>query len=143
MIRACVMGSPVSHSLSPKLHGFWLKQYKIDGEYTRREVTPENLKKELKILAEQGFAGCNLTLPLKECALALMDELDESSRVSGAVNTVVIHDGKMTGYNSDGFGFMESLKAQYPAWDGTNVVILGAGGAARGIAAALNKAGVK
>jgi shikimate dehydrogenase len=142
MIRACVMGYPVAHSLSPKLHGFWLKKYNIDGEYTRREVKPEGLKAALELLAEQGFAGCNLTLPLKEHALSLMDELDDSCRAAGAVNTVVIRAGRKTGYNSDGFGFMESLKAQYPGWDGARVVILGAGGAARGIIAALNEAAV-
>ncbi|MBI3441850.1 MAG: shikimate dehydrogenase [Proteobacteria bacterium] len=137
------MGCPVSHSLSPRLHGFWLQQYEIQGEYTRREMKPEQLRGALAELADRGFAGCNLTLPLKEPALDLMDKLDESCRVSGAVNTVVIHEGRTTGYNSDGFGFMESLNAQYPAWDGGCVVILGTGGAARGIIAALRKAGAK
>jgi shikimate dehydrogenase len=142
MIRACVMGYPVAHSLSPRLHGFWLKKYNIDGEYTRREVKPEQLEKALDMLAEEGFAGCNLTIPLKEHALALMDELDGSASAAGAVNTVVIRDGRKTGYNSDGFGFLESLKAQYPGWNGTRVVVLGTGGAARGIVAALNEAAV-
>ncbi|MCE9507692.1 MAG: shikimate dehydrogenase [Alphaproteobacteria bacterium] len=142
MIRACVMGYPVAHSLSPKLHGFWLKKYNIDGAYTRQEVKPEGLRAALERLAEQGFAGCNLTIPLKEHALALMDELDGSALAAGAVNTVVMRDGRKTGYNSDGFGFLESLKAQYPQWNGARVVILGAGGAARGIIAALNEAAV-
>jgi shikimate dehydrogenase len=141
MIRACVMGSPVAHSLSPKLHGFWLRKYKINGEYTLREVTPEQLKDTLDRLVAEGFAGGNLTIPLKEHALPLMDELDESCRVSGAVNTVVIRKGRKYGYNSDGFGFLESLKAQYPQWDGARVVILGTGGAARSIIAALKNAG--
>lgn len=143
MIRACVMGSPVSHSLSPRLHGFWLRQYKIDGEYTRQEVTLEQLKGSLEKLAAQGFSGCNLTLPLKEAALPMMDDLDESCTNAGAVNTVVIRNNKMTGYNSDGFGFLESLKAQQPAWDGTNIVIIGTGGAARGIIATLKNDGAK
>jgi len=143
MIRACVMGYPVAHSLSPKLHGFWLRKYGIDGEYTLKEVKPEQLKETLGMLVEQGFAGCNLTTPLKETALSLMDELDESCKAAGAVNTVVIRKGRKMGYNSDGFGFMESLKAQYPKWDGACVVILGAGGAARGIIAALGKAGAR
>jgi len=137
------MGYPVSHSLSPRLHGFWLKRHKIDGEYTRQEVMPEHLEAALDSLAERGFAGCNLTLPLKEAALPLMDELDESCIASGAVNTVVLRDNRRTGYNSDGFGFLESLRAQQPAWDGAKVVILGAGGAARGILSALNIAGAQ
>ena len=141
--NACVMGSPVSHSLSPKLHGFWLKQYNISGSYTAIEVKPEQLSTVLNNIAVRGFAGCNLTLPLKEHALALMDELDASSLAAGAVNTVIIRDGKKTGFNSDGFGFLESLNAQYPQWEKGHAVILGAGGAARGITAALKNAGVK
>ena len=136
-IRACVLGFPISHSLSPKLHSFWLKKYNINGTYTFMAVTPENLPQALDNLVERGFAGCNLTLPLKEIALSYMDEHDESCLMSGAVNTVVLRDGKKTGYNSDGFGFMESLKEQCPDWDGTRVVILGTGGAARGIIASL------
>ncbi|MFH1158150.1 MAG: shikimate dehydrogenase [Pseudomonadota bacterium] len=140
-IRACVLGFPVSHSLSPKLHGFWLKKYGINGAYTSMAVTPEHLPQALDTLMERGFAGCNMTLPLKEIALSSMDEHDESCLMSGAVNTVVFRGGKKTGYNSDGFGFMESLKAQHPGWDGARVVILGAGGAARGIIASLRGAG--
>src|SRR5665213_3328265 len=115
--QACVMGSPIAHSLSPKLHGFWLKKYGIPGSYTAVDVKPGQLSKVLDDFIARGFSGCNLTLPLKECAPALMDELDESSRVSGAVNTVVFRQGKKTGFNSDGFGFIESLNAQCPRWD--------------------------
>lgn len=142
-LKACVMGSPISHSLSPKLHGFWLKQYNISGSYTALDVKPEQLPGALDNLVSSGFAGCNLTLPLKEHALDLMEELDASSLAAGAVNTVVIRNGKKTGYNSDGFGFLESLKAQHPQWDKSHVVILGAGGAVRGIVAALKDAGVE
>lgn len=141
--RACVMGSPISHSLSPRLHGFWLRQYNIDGEYTAREVKPGGLAAALDDLAQKDFRGCNLTLPLKEEALALMDALDDSARDAGAVNTVVINNGKKTGYNSDGFGFAASLSAQHPQWKKDHVVLIGAGGAARGIAAALKRAGVQ
>ncbi len=142
-IRTCVLGFPISHSLSPKLHSFWIKKHAINGIYTSMAVTPENLPQALDTLVERGFAGCNLTLPLKEIALASMDEHDESCLMSGAVNTVVIRDGKKTGYNSDGFGFMESLKAQHPDWDDTCIVILGTGGAARGIIASLRGMGAK
>jgi len=135
--HACVMGWPVSHSLSPKLHGYWLKKYGIDGDYASMAVTPEKLKDALHLIRDRGYAGCNLTMPLKEMALSMMDAHDESCLMSGAANTVVINDGKITGYNSDGFGFMESLKSQHPAWDGARVVVLGTGGAARGIIASL------
>lgn len=141
--KACVMGWPVSHSLSPKLHGFWLEKYNVPGAYTAMAITPEALKEALKMLVDRGFAGCNLTLPLKEAALPLMDEHDESCLMSGAVNTVVIRDGKIHGFNSDGFGFVENLKAHNPGWQGGKVVILGTGGASRGVIASLRGAGAK
>lgn len=141
--RALVMGWPVSHSLSPLLHGWWLKRYNIDGIYTKMAVMCENLDEALRRLVDTGAAGCNLTLPLKECALSLMDEHDESCLMSGAVNTVVIRDGRKIGYNSDGFGFVESLKSQHPQWDGSRTVILGTGGASRGIIASLRASGAK
>jgi shikimate dehydrogenase len=137
MKRACVLGSPIAHSLSPKLHGYWLQQHNIAGEYTAEPCQEAELAALLGRLADQNYAGCNLTLPLKEKALALMDQLDDSAKITGAVNTVVFMGGKKTGYNSDGFGFMESLKMQRENWNGARVVILGAGGAARAIAAAL------
>ncbi len=141
--KACVLGSPVGHSLSPQLHNHWLKAYGIDGSYVAMETHAAALREVLSDLVRIGFAGCNLTLPLKETALAFMDALDESAKAAGAVNTVVIRDGKMTGYNSDGYGFAESLNAQAPAWNKRHAVIIGAGGAARGIAAALNGKGVE
>ncbi len=142
-LRAAVLGFPVSHSLSPVLHNHWLKTYGIDGTYSAMAVAPEALKTALNGLRERGFAGCNLTMPHKEAALPLMDDHDESCLMSGAINTVVIRDGKMIGYNSDGFGFVESLKAQAPQWSGGRVVILGTGGAARGIIASLRAKGAQ
>jgi shikimate dehydrogenase len=141
--RACVMGWPISHSLSPRLHGFWLEKYGISGAYGSMAITPEALKDALKMLVDRGYAGCNLTLPLKETALPLMDDHDESCLMSGAVNTVVIENGKLKGFNSDGFGFVENLKAHNPHWQGDRVVILGTGGASRGVIASLRAAGAK
>jgi shikimate dehydrogenase len=143
VMKACVLGWPISHSLSPKLHGHWLKRYDIPGSYSAMAVMPEQLKEALALLKDRGFRGCNLTMPLKEMALSLMDEHDESCLMSGAANTVVIENGKMKGYNSDGFGFVESLKAQVPGWNGDRTVIIGTGGAARGIIASLRAAGAK
>ena len=143
VLRAAVLGWPVSHSLSPKLHGWWLEKYKIDGVYSTLAVQPGNLRNAFDMLIARGFVGCNLTVPLKEEALSMMDDHDESCLMSGAVNTVVIKDGKLKGFNSDGFGFLESLKAQHPNWLGGRVVILGTGGAARGIIASLRGAGAK
>jgi shikimate dehydrogenase len=144
-MKACLLGAPISHALSPRLHRFWLKKHGIDGAYDAVECAAAELPKTLARLMEDGFAGCNLTLPLKEQALSLMDVLDDSARHVGAVNTVVFKDGKKIGYNSDGFGFIESLKAQRPGWKGDHqtAVILGAGGAARSVIAALKKEGIK
>ncbi len=141
--HACVLGWPVSHSLSPHLHGHWLKTYGIEGEYGAMAITPDNLPAAFQLLKDRGYRGCNLTMPLKEAALSLMDDHDESCLMSGAVNTVVIENGRLRGFNSDGFGFVESLKAQHPTWSGARVVILGTGGAARGIIASLRGAGAK
>ncbi len=141
--HACVLGWPVSHSLSPHLHGHWLKTYGIEGEYGAMAITPDNLPAAFQLLKDRGYRGCNLTMPLKEAALSLMDDHDESCLMSGAVNTVVIENGRLRGFNSDGFGFVESLKAQHSTWSGARVVVLGTGGAARGIIASLRGAGAK
>jgi shikimate dehydrogenase len=141
--RACVMGYPISHSLSPKLHGHWLKKYGIKGAYTTMSVAPDHLKDALALIKKRGFAGCNLTVPLKELAMPLINDHDESCLYSGAANTIVFENGTIRGFNSDGFGFMESLKTQLPKWNGDRVVILGTGGASRGIIVSLRAAGAK
>ena len=108
-LRAGVMGWPVSHSLSPRLHGYWLAELGIDGTYEALPVDAENFATELKSLAEKGFRGVNVTVPHKEAALAAVDEADGQARRIGAVNTVVVeHDGILSGSNTDGFGFAET-----------------------------------
>jgi shikimate dehydrogenase len=145
-IQAGVMGWPVSHSLSPRLHGFWLDELNIDGAYAALAVTPEDLEDSLRALPEQGFAGVNLTVPHKEAAVSIVDTLDTVAKHIGAVNTIVVGtDGALAGSNTDGYGFMENLKSGIPEWTATDItaVVLGAGGAARAIAAVLLDAGVK
>ena len=139
------MGWPVDHSLSPRVHGFWLKQYGIAGEYVRIPVAPENFAGQLKNLQANGFAGVNITVPHKEFALFGVDEAHPLARRIGAVNTVVVRDdGSLYGFNTDGFGFLENLKAGWSDFKPSNgpAVILGAGGAARAVVAALLDAGV-
>ena len=87
---AGVIGWPVAHSLSPKLHGYWLKKYGIDGKYEAWEVEPKDLAATLKILPKKGWQGCNLTIPHKETVLDLLDSLDEGAKAIGAVNTIVV-----------------------------------------------------
>ncbi len=137
------MGWPIKHSLSPTMHGYWFSKYGIDGKYTAEPVPAVKLRDALQTLIDNGYSGCNLTLPHKEEAMALMDMHDESCLQAGAVNTVVIKDGKLKGFDSDGFGFMENLKMQHAAWKGDRVVIIGTGGASRSIIASLRDAGAK
>ena len=145
MIRAGVMGWPVEHSRSPVLHRFWLRHYGIDGEYVLLPVRPDELESALRSLAERGFAGCNLTLPHKAAALPFLDEIELVARRVGAVNTVIVQPGgKLLGRNTDIAGFLAHLQETAPAWraDAGPAVVLGAGGAARAVVAALLGAGV-
>jgi shikimate dehydrogenase len=145
MKRAGVMGWPVAHSRSPLLHGFWLKQHGIDGEYVLLPVRPEELTAALRGLKPRGFAGCNLTIPHKAAALAIVDAVDAAAARIGAVNTVIVRpDGALEGRNTDAFGFRENLRAAQPGWRAAAgpAVVLGAGGAARAVVAALLDGGV-
>ena len=141
---AGVMGHPVAHSLSPRLHGYWLEYYGIDGAYLPLPVAPENLERALRALPIMGFSGCNLTIPHKEAALDICDRLDPLAERIGAVNTVLVEpDGSLLGSNSDAFGFIENLRQGMPAWHASAgpAVILGAGGAARALIVGLLEAG--
>lgn len=141
---AGVIGHPVGHSLSPGLHGHWLARYRLDAAYLPFDVAPGNLERALRGLAALGGRGCNITVPHKEAACRLMDELQPGAARIGAVNTVVIGpSGGLIGSNTDGFGFLENLRAGAPAWSASArpAVIIGAGGAARAIVAALGDAG--
>lgn len=145
MKRAGVMGWPLAHSRSPVLHGFWLKQYGIDGAYELLPVAPDGLAAALRALPAHGFAGCNLTIPHKEHALSIVNEVDATAARIGAVNTVIVKpDGRLEGRNTDAFGFIENLRTTLPDWraDAGPAVVLGAGGAARAIVAALLDQGV-
>ena len=142
---AGIMGWPVTHSRSPVLHGFWLEETGIDGAYLPLPVRPENIEQALRALPILGFKGCNLTIPHKQAALSVVDRVDPLARRIGAINTIIIgSDGSLAGRNTDAFGFRENLRDAAPDWDPTAgpAVILGAGGAARAIVAALADAGV-
>lgn len=142
---AGVMGWPVSHSLSPALHNRWLKRYGIDGAYVPLPVSPEHFPQALRLLAQMGFRGVNVTVPHKEAALHAVDRIDDQARRIGAVNTVVMgEDGSLIGRNTDGEGFLAALRARVPGAVPEGVcVLIGAGGAARAIAVALLDSGVE
>jgi shikimate dehydrogenase len=140
---AGVLGWPVSHSRSPRLHGTWLARHGIDGAYLPLPVHPDRFATAVRALVDLGFRGANVTIPHKEAAFAVCDTVDATARRAGAVNTLVFEDGRIIGSNTDGFGFVESVKAGAPSWSPSQgpAVLLGAGGAARAIAAALLDAG--
>jgi shikimate dehydrogenase len=135
MIKACVIGHPVSHSRSPLIHGYWLKLLGLEGRYEKRDIKPEDLATFLRQLPDSEFAGCNITLPHKESACAHIDVLDERARSIGAINTVYVRDGKTYATSTDGHGFAANINWHAPdfALNGINVVVLGAGGSAKAI----------
>ncbi len=143
--KAGVIGWPVAHSLSPALHQYWLQRYGVEGSYGHYPVAPNDLKHFIMALADNGFVGINATLPHKEHVAQLMDRLGPAAQAVGAANTVVVEaDGTLTGHSTDGFGFVANLRSAVPKLklDSAQAVILGAGGAAMSILAALKWAGV-
>ncbi len=140
-LLAGVIGWPVAHSRSPKLHGTWLARYGINGEYRLLPVQPADLAATLRRLPTEGFVGANVTIPHKEAALALCDVLHPSAERAAAVNTLEFSSGKIIGSNTDGIGFIANLRAHGIDPSRGPALILGAGGAARAIGAALQDAG--
>ena len=143
---AGVMGWPVAHSRSPKIHNFWLEKLGLPGAYVLLPVVPGTLNIALPGLAALGFRGCNITIPHKVDAIVLVDDVDANARRVGAVNTIVVQpDRSLRGMNTDGYGFVQSLLDASPAWraDAGPVTVLGAGGAARAVVLALADRGAK
>ena len=143
---ACLIGNPISHSLSPKLHNYLLQKYQIDGVYLPFHVKHgDDIAGVIKTFADLNFAGFNVTVPYKEKIIKHCHHVSQEAREIGAVNTVVIKDQKIYGDNSDGFGYLANLQHQFPNFEvkDKQVVILGAGGAARAIIHALAKGGAK
>jgi shikimate dehydrogenase len=136
------MGWPVGHSLSPRLHGFWLQSYGLKGSYDALAVTPEDLPAALRGLAANGFKGVNLTIPHKVAACGIVDELDGEARRIGAVNLVtVLEGGKLLGRNTDAYGFTQNLLSGGFKPAGGAALVLGAGGACRAVLVALQNMG--
>ena len=143
---AGVLGWPVSHSKSPRLHGYWLERHGIDGAYLPLPVAPENFAQAVRALVDLGFRGANVTVPHKEeaLALALADEADDNAKRIGAANTLVFRNGRIVASNTDGFGFLANLEQGAPGWQPeAPALVLGAGGAARAVIAALLDSGCR
>ncbi|MBM3519810.1 MAG: shikimate dehydrogenase [Alphaproteobacteria bacterium] len=143
MIKAFVAGWPIAHSRSPLIHSYWLKQHGIAGSYERVAVPPEDIPGFIEGLPASGFAGGNVTLPHKEMAFRLAIPGDDTARRLAAVNTLYLKNGAVYGINTDPEGFLANLRATVPGWSlrGERAVVLGAGGAAISIVAALAEAG--
>lgn len=144
-LRAAVIGWPIEHSKSPIIHGHWLDTYGIDGTYEKIAVEPDSLAQSFQEFVNAGYRGWNVTLPHKEDTYTLMDHLDETAQRMKAVNTVVVgENGALTGYNTDGYGFITNLMKTCPEWhaEDTVALVLGAGGAARAAVDALVQKGV-
>src|SRR6185503_5515093 len=145
-LLACVMGWPIAHSRSPLLHNYWFKRHGVAGTYVPVAVKPENLGAALRGLHPLGFAGCNLTIPLKQDAMTIVDDVDAVARRIGAISCVIVRpDGSLAGTNNDWFGFVHNLKQEQPGWraDAGPAVVLGAGGGSRAVCYGLMQAGAK
>lgn len=142
--KASVIGFPVKHSRSPKIHGYWLHELGLPGSYESIEVQPDELTAFISTLAARGFAGTNVTVPHKEAVVALCDHVSASARALGAVNTVWLHEGRILGDNSDVHGFLANLDAGAPGWAQATrtALVLGAGGAARAVVYGLQARGI-
>lgn len=142
---AGVIGHPVAHSRSPALHGFWLKRYGIKGHYIPMDISQADLPEALKMLPKLGFVGANVTIPHKETVLALADIVTDRAALIGAANTLIfLKDGRIHADNTDGAGFIANLRQNAPQWQPAAgpAAVLGAGGAARAVVAALIEVGV-
>src|SRR5467141_3512847 len=145
-LLAGVMGDPVMHSRSPKLHNYWLAKYGLSGVYVPLAITAGQLRAALRALPALGFSGCNLTIPHKEAALEIVDQIDPLARRIGAVNCVVVAaDGSLEGQNHDAFGYIESVREAQPRWraDAGPIVVIGAGGGARAVLVSLIDQGAR
>lgn len=140
---AGITGWPVSHSRSPRLHGFWIERYGVDGAYVPLPIEPAHFPNAIRGLMRAGFAGANCTQPHKMAAFAVCDTVDESAHRAGAVNTLVFKDGHIVGSNTDGYGFLQNLRAHGVDPAAGPALVLGAGGAARAVGAVLLGLGVQ
>jgi shikimate dehydrogenase len=145
-LLAGVMGWPVMHSRSPMFHNYWFTKHGLAGAYVPLAIRPEGLAPALRALHPLGFSGCNLTIPHKQEAMKIVDEVDALAKSIGAISCVVVHpDGSLTGTNNDCYGFINSVKHEQPGWraDAGPVVVIGAGGGSRAVCYGLAREGAK
>lgn len=142
---AGVIGSPIAHSKSPPLHAHWLAINSIPGFYIPMDVSADDLETVLRTLPRAGFVGVNITVPHKERVMSLADVVTDRATLIGAANTLIFRrDGQIHADNTDGYGFIQNLRQNAPAWNPKSgpAAVLGAGGAARAVVASLLEVGV-
>lgn len=145
-LLAGVMGWPIMHSRSPLMHNYWMRSHGLAGTYVPLAIRPGGLAAALKALHPLGFAGCNLTIPHKQQAMTIVNEVDEVAKRIGAASCVIVRpDGSLAGTNNDWFGFIHNLRQELPGWraDSGPVVVLGAGGGSRAVCYGLMQEGAK
>jgi shikimate dehydrogenase len=145
-LLACVMGWPINQSRSPALHNFWFTQHGLQGSYVPLAVPPERLAAALRALPALNFAGCNLTIPLKQDAMQIVDEVDITAKKIGAMSCIVVRrDGSLAGSNNDWYGFTHNILEFVPDWraDAGPVAVMGAGGGARAVVYGLMERGAR
>lgn len=145
-LLAGVMGWPISQSRSPMLHNYWFDKHKLAGSYVPLAIPPERLPAALRALPALNFAGCNLTIPLKQDAMRIVDEVDITARKIGAISCVIVKaDGSLSGVNNDWYGFTHNILEFVPDWraDAGPVAVMGAGGGARAVVYGLLERGAR
>ncbi|MEO0911667.1 MAG: shikimate dehydrogenase [Pseudomonadota bacterium] len=141
---AGVVGWPIGHSLSPRLHGHWLARYNLPGHYIPLGLRPQDFETGIRALPKLGFRGVNLTVPYKETILSMADQITDRASLIGAANTITFReDGQISADNTDGYGFLASLQESASEWDVRKApaLVLGAGGASRAVVSALLNSG--
>ena len=143
---AGVMGMPIMHSRSPMLHNYWFKQQGMAGSYVPLAIQPTGLAAALRALHPLGFSGCNLTIPHKQEAMKIVDEVNDAARQIGAISCVTVRaDSSLLGSNNDAFGFIRNIQQAQPQWraDAGPIVVIGAGGGSRAVCYGLMQEGAR
>ena len=137
---AAVIGHPVNHSKSPRMHNFWLAHFGLEGYYIPLDIDPKKFERSIRNLPELGLVGANITIPYKEKVLKIADKISDRAALVGAANTLTfLPNGGIYADNTDGYGFLQNIKSKYKDWSAREgiSVVFGAGGASRAILAAL------
>jgi shikimate dehydrogenase len=145
MKKACIIGYPVSHSRSPMIHNHWAKLHGLDALYEKCEVKPGQAADFIRNLEQNGYQGCNVTIPHKEEVMSALDHISDEALAIGAVNTIWREGGKTLGTNTDGMGFIKNIDQCHENWENNveTALVLGAGGGAKGIIYSLLQKGVQ